>query len=135
MIFLRKIIKALVLFLAGGTAYGIIELLWRGYTHWSMLLTGGVCFLIMYNVYTKHTQINIFRRFAYGSLIITAVEFTLGLILNYHLKMHIWDYSNLHFNILGQISLLYSILWGLLSIPVSYLCVKIDKLITRSSTV
>ena len=129
MIFLHKLLKFLILFSSGGTAYGIIELLWRGYTHWSMLITGGLCFMIMYAVYTRYTQMNLVKRFLYGSLIITAVEFILGLILNYHFKMHIWDYSNLHFNILGQISLLYSILWGLLSIPVSFLCEKLDKLI------
>ena len=129
MIFVSKFIKFSILFSVGGAAYGIIELIWRGYTHWSMLITGGTCFLIMYTVYTRYDQMNVFKRFLYGSLIITAVEFVLGLILNYHFKLHIWDYSNLHFNILGQISLLYSILWGLLSIPVSYLCEKIDKLI------
>ena len=131
MIFLYKLIKTLILFFAGGAAYGIIELLWRGYTHWSMLLTGGLCFLLMYAVYTKHAHMSLFGRFLYGSIIITSVEFPLGLILNYCLKLHIWDYSNLHFNILGQISLLYSLLWGLLAVPVSFLCVKIDNYIER----
>ena len=123
--------KILTLFLLGGTAYGIIELLWRSYTHWSMLLTGGLCFLLMYSVYTKHTDMNIFKRFLCGSMIITAVEFPLGLILNSCLKLHIWDYSNLHFNLFGQVSLLYSFLWGLLAVPVSYLCITIDKLILK----
>lgn len=132
MIFLYKLFKYSILFLAGGTVYGIIELLWRGYTHKTMIIAGGICFLLLYNVYTKHRDLNIFKRFLYGSLIITSVEFPLGLLLNCIFNLHIWDYSNLHFNILGQVSLLYSIFWGLLAVPVSYLCVKIDKLLTRS---
>ena len=31
------------LFLLGGGAYAALELAWRGTTHWTMFLTGGVC--------------------------------------------------------------------------------------------
>ena len=34
-------------FSLGGLGYGGIEILWRGATHWSMLLTGGVCLLLL----------------------------------------------------------------------------------------
>ena len=39
--------KALIIFLFGGVGYGLIELLWRGRTHPSMVLTGGFCFAII----------------------------------------------------------------------------------------
>ena len=35
------------LFLIGGALYYLIEVLWRGYSHWSMFILGGVCFMIM----------------------------------------------------------------------------------------
>lgn len=41
----------------------------------------------------------------------------LGVILNILLGLSIWDYSNLRFNVLGQISLGYSALWFFLSLP------------------
>ncbi len=50
-----------------------------------------------------------------SSLIITALEFTTGLIVNVWLKMDIWDYSNLPYNFMGQICLFYSFLWFLVS--------------------
>ena len=44
---LGKFLKGLVLFFMGGTAYMLIELLWRGHTHWCMGIVGGICFLLM----------------------------------------------------------------------------------------
>ena len=38
----------LLIYAAGGLLYGLIEILWRGWTHWSMVLCGGLCFLMMY---------------------------------------------------------------------------------------
>lgn len=50
-IFMKKIfqllIKYLILFLIGGFVYISIELLWRGHTHWSMFILGGVCFILL----------------------------------------------------------------------------------------
>ena len=60
-----------------------------------------------------------------GSLIITSVELLFGCIFNIWLKMNVWDYSRFRLNLLGQICLLYSTLWGILSIPVSVLCIKL----------
>ena len=34
--------KSVVMFLFGGFGYGLIEVLWRGRTHWSMVLCGGI---------------------------------------------------------------------------------------------
>ena len=45
----------------------------------------------------------IWKQMLICSIIITAVEFTSGLILNVWLGLGIWDYSNMPFNILGQI--------------------------------
>ena len=42
-----KLIKKYALFFSiGGAGYGLLELLWRGYTHPTMLLAGGICFVI-----------------------------------------------------------------------------------------
>ena len=41
-----KVLEYGGVFTAGGLGYGGLELLWRGRTHWSMLLCGGVCALM-----------------------------------------------------------------------------------------
>ena len=43
-----------------------------------------------------------------GALIVTAYEFTVGLIVNVKLGWDIWDYSSIPFNILGQICPIYT---------------------------
>ena len=38
--------KGILLFLVGGLIYFWLEVLWRGYSHWSMFLLGGLCFVL-----------------------------------------------------------------------------------------
>ena len=42
-----KVLEYGGVFTAGGLGYGGLELLWRGRTHWSMLLCGGVCAVLI----------------------------------------------------------------------------------------
>ena len=105
-------------FLIGSCTYSCIELVWRGFTHWTMGLTGGTCFCILYNVYTRFERLSLFRKCAIGSAVITAAEFIVGCIVNLQLRWDVWDYSSLPFNLLGQICPLYTGLWFLLSLPI-----------------
>lgn len=107
----------LILFLFGGLSYFIIEILWRGYSHWSMFLLGGICFVLIGLLNEKITSKSpIIPQAIVGAFIITILEFTAGYILNIHLGLDVWDYYDMPFNILGQICLPYSILWIFLSI-------------------
>ena len=40
-------------FILGGAAYGVIELAWRGHTHWTMLAAGGMCYVFMYLIASR----------------------------------------------------------------------------------
>lgn len=107
------------LFAFGCAAYPLIELLWRGRTHWSMSLLGGTCFLTLCKFYRRFRTMRLPRKCLCGSAIITAAEFCSGWLLNLKLGRNVWDYSRLRFNVKGQICLPYSVLWALLCIPVS----------------
>jgi uncharacterized membrane protein len=52
-----------------------------------------------------------------SSLIITGVELTVGIIVNLWLDLKVWDYSQLPYNFMGQICLLYTNIWFFLSLP------------------
>ncbi len=115
----------LFLFCVGGAIYNIIEIIWRGYTHWSMFIVGGVCFNVIGFIHTVSKRC-LFVRCALCSFAITAIEFFSGCLFNLRLKMNVWDYSALPFNFKGQVCFLYSVLWGLLSIiaiPVYKACI------------
>ena len=109
-----QIEKYMILFAIGGMAYFLLEVLVRGYSHYSMFLCGGACFLccglLNENVKVKMSFIS---QMVLSSVIITALEFVTGLIVNVWLKMDIWDYSHLPYNFMGQVCLLYSVLWFL----------------------
>lgn len=122
-----RVCKDLSLFLMGGLAYGLIEILWRRRTHISMVITGGLCFIILYKIFKKCTDIALISKCVIGSAVITVLEFFCGCIVNLWLRLNVWDYSNVAYNLLGQICLYYSILWGLLTIPISIVCKGINK--------
>ena len=124
---LYKIKEYCKVFAIGSIGYSIIEVLWRGFTHWTMSITGGICFVLVYLSNIKLTTKSILKRSFIGSTIITAVEFISGCIINKIFKLNVWDYSKDKFNIMGQICLLYSFLWFLLCIPLVYLCRYINK--------
>lgn len=111
-----------VIFLFGAFLYSIIEIAFRGYTHWSMAILGGLCLSIMYSHFTNHPETSIFRKCLFGALTITVLEFVTGCIVNLWLGWNVWDYSDLYLNLFGQVSLLFSIAWYLITIPAVFLC-------------
>lgn len=114
-------------FSIGAVGYSLLELLWRQRTHWTMSLTGGTCLVILYNLYNKLKNIPMVLKCTLGSAIITGIELIVGVIVNIWQKWDVWDYSQFRFHLWGQICLLYSFLWGLLSIPISFLSTKLKK--------
>ena len=112
------------MFPIGALGYGIIEILWRGYTHFSMLLAGGICFIGFAKIGEKFKNLSLFTKACLGSIFVTFIELVFGIIFNIILKKNVWDYSKLPFNFKGQICLLYSIFWVALSLVFIPLSVK-----------
>jgi len=102
---------SILVFVLGGFFYGLVEILYRGYTHWSMILTGGAVLLTFYLLLPYLFNINLFMAAAAGALIITLYEFSMGCIVNLWFKWGVWDYSHCPGNILGQICPQYSAYW------------------------
>lgn len=113
---MNKLLKYFTLGTLGGAVYVFIELLWRGYSHWSMFLLGGVCFIalgLINEIISWETPLT--AQMFIGCVIITVLEFITGCIVNLWLGWDVWDYSELPCNLLGQISLKSSIGWYFLS--------------------
>lgn len=108
-------------FLLGGLAYYAIEGLWRifsnqGWANISMFFVGGLCFVLIGKINEIPTfyKSSVKLQSLIGAFIVLIVEFISGIFLNLVLGMGVWDYSNMPFNILGQVCLLYGIFWFLL---------------------
>ena len=118
-----------MLFSVGGLAYAVIELLWRQRTHWTMIITGGICFLTLFRIFKKLKNTGLFFKCIMGSAVITTIEFIVGVIVNIQLKMNVWDYSSMPLNLWGQICPVYSLLWCGLTIPILFVCKKMQKIV------
>ncbi|MCM1363992.1 MAG: putative ABC transporter permease [Faecalibacterium sp.] len=119
----RRIIEYVIIFCIGSFMYSLIEVLYRGYTHWTMTLTGGVVFVLLYFMNLAVKTRSFVLRGIIGALIITFTEFLVGVTVNLIFKMNVWDYSSLPGNILGQICPQFSLWWFLLSIPCVYVVI------------
>lgn len=116
------LLKTFLLFFTGGAGYYLIELLYRGYSHCSMAICGGICFFLIYFSNLRFSHKSIFLRSLAGAVIITVVEFFTGCVVNIALCLSVWDYSSMPLNLFGQICLPYSFLWFLLCFPINLLC-------------
>ena len=101
----------------GALIYSLVEVVTRGYTHWTMTITGGVAFLLIYLINVKMKTNSLILRCLVGCLVITAIEFSVGMLVNRGLHWNVWDYSDEKFNLFGQICPLFSFLWFLICIP------------------
>ncbi len=106
------------LFLIGGLGYNLLELLWRGRTHWSMFLVGGLCFRLIGGIGERLYRVSWLVRGAACAGAVTVVEFVSGCIVNLWWGLGVWDYSRMRFHLKGQVCLVYSLLWLLLSVAV-----------------
>ena len=103
----------------GGGVYIIIEILYRGYSHWSMAIAGGVSFLLLHGLFSKFSGMHMILKLVACLIIISSVEFLVGYIVNMRFRWNIWDYSNHRYNLCGQVCLRYSLTWALFAIPIS----------------
>ncbi len=98
----------------GGLTYNLLELLWRGRTHGSMFIAGGVCFELI-GLIARRVRAPLAVKCGLCALAITAVEFISGCVVNLWLNLGVWDYSTMRFHLKGQVCLLYSAFWLILS--------------------
>lgn len=55
---------------------------------------------------------NVFQLFLYSTVLVSALEYVVGFLLEKLFHHKWWDYSGMKFNISGYISLVFSLLWG-----------------------
>ena len=125
-----KVLEYGGVFTAGGLGYGGLELLWRGRTHWSMLLCGGVCAVLIYLIAGRERTV-LWRRWTLCAAAVTTVEYFTGVLVNLRLGWNVWDYSAERLNLLGQICPRFALLWLLLSMPGLWLCSRIRRVLSQ----
>ena len=112
---MKGLAKYFTIFISGAIVYMCLELAWRGFTHWTMGILGGLCTVLIgliNEILPDDTPLLVQAPLA--SIIITVLEYYTGCILNIKLGLNIWDYSQMPFNVDGQVCLYASLLWMVL---------------------
>lgn len=119
----RRVTRWLALGTIGGAAYVGVELLWRGRSHWTMAVLGGLLFLLIGAINeVVPWDMPLMLQSLMGAGAVTLAELAAGILLNLWLGLGIWDYSGQPLNLWGQICLPYSLLW----IPLAMAAVVLD---------
>ena len=90
-----------------------------------MIFLGGIVSVLIGLINEITPNMRMWKQMFLGTILITVFEFILGYILNIKLGLGIWDYSNIPFNIMGQICLPFSFLWFVLS----YFVIMLDDIL------
>lgn len=120
-----KIGKRILLFCIGGLGYVSLECLWRGWSHRSMFLAGGSCFMLLGKLNSLRPRLILPLRALVGAGIITMVELLAGLLFNRDYQ--VWDYRSQPANYYGQICLPFFLLWIPLSLLAMLLFQQLDR--------
>ena len=108
-------VQNIVLVLCGGALYVTVELCYRGRSHGSMFLLGGVCFWLIGLMDEIWPGAPLGVQMALGAWGILCGEFLTGLVVNRVLGLGVWDYSNQPHNLMGQICLPFAAGWAVLA--------------------
>lgn len=109
----KKISETLFLGVLGGSIYYTIEMVFRGFSHWSMFLLGGLSmvFFGQQGIWTEWKD-PLWKQVLRCTLFVTAGEFITGIIVNKWMKWEVWDYSDQPFQLFGQICVPFIILFS-----------------------
>ena len=127
---MKNIEKYIIIFLFGGFGYGLLEIAFRGFTHWSMIITGGSALLILYLINLALPNTPTILKALIGALSITITEFSVGIIVNKVFSFGVWDYTGTPGNILGIITPSFSLIWFMISLIMISVFKNIQRIIT-----
>lgn len=110
----------------GGSAYVTVEVFFRARSHWTMFVVAAVVFIavgLLNELFSWRTSL--IWQVLIGVAMATLVELLTGLVVNVWLGWGIWDYSEMPFNLMGQICPQFSAAWS----PLILLAIVLDDCI------
>ena len=110
---MKKLSEYLFFISLGGCIYYTLEVVFRGFSHWSMFLLGGICLLFfLFFCRAVNWEDALWRQLIRCIVFVTSMEFITGIIVNKWLGLGVWDYTNQPFHLFGQICLPFVVLFS-----------------------
>ncbi len=114
---MKKLSQLLFLGGLGGSLYYGIELIYRGFSHWSMFLLGGVCMVYIGEQGERCRWSDaLWKQLTRCTIFVAMGEFLTGLFVNKWMRWDVWDYSDQPFNFMGQICARFLFFFSILCI-------------------
>lgn len=114
-------VLSMLLWTWGGTLYFLLEVAYKTATghqesiSWTMLVLAIIlCIPVERAGYQLPWECPLWLQAMACAALVTITEFAAGCVLNLWLGLDIWDYSDIPFNLLGQICLPFSLAWWVL---------------------
>ena len=121
---MKNILRRLVLFYVGFSTYITIEVLFHsrmrmfemGWSYIASGIMGAAAFMIL-DMFNNNISwdIELQYQMIVSGIVVTLIEFLVGIVSVFVFHVHMWDYSNLKFNLYGVICPQFFIFWVLLS--------------------
>ena len=105
-------LEPITLFCLGGGGYAVLELAWRGTTHWTMFLAGGACLCLLRSLAQRSLPLPLAA--AAGAAAVSGLELAVGVVCRRLLHTAVWDYGNEWGNLAGLVCPRYTFYWFLL---------------------
>ena len=119
---LSNFLLSMLMWTWGGTLYFFMEVVYKTLTgnpdhiSWTMIIVAFILCIPLERFGDELPwEMPMILQTIICAVAITITELISGLILNVWLGLHVWDYSELPFNFMGQIWLQFSLLWVVLS--------------------
>lgn len=110
---MKKVSESLVLWTLGGALYYTLEVVCRGFSHWSMFVLGGFCLLFFgQQGIWMHWADPLWRQVLRCTLFVASGEFITGIIVNKWMHWNVWDYSDQPLQLFGQVCVPFTILFS-----------------------
>ncbi len=110
---MKKVCEYIFLWILGGTIYYSLEMIFRGFSHWSMFLLGGICmqfFWLQGN--SLKWEDPMWLQVIRCTIFVVACEFITGILVNKWMGWNVWDYSDQPYHVFGQICLPFATLFS-----------------------
>lgn len=110
---MKRVSEYVFLLVLGGVLYYEFEMFFRGFSHWSMFLLGGICFVFcaQQGIWTEWKE-PLWKQVAWCIIFVISCEFITGIIVNKYFQWNVWDYTGLPLQLMGQICLPFAIIFS-----------------------
>ncbi len=117
---------------ACGVLFGaFIELLYSERVMFAASLIMGIYFAIIHRINRAISDEPIYGRALVSTIVITVIELGFGIITNRVMHLHLWDFSDSYFHLLGQICPREAFIRFMIAFPVIYLSKLADLIPIR----